>query len=134
MPVLIGLGVALAVAAFARITGLDRDRAFYPVVLIVVAHYYLLFAAMGGSSQGLVLELVPFTLFVVAAAAGYRTSLWIVVTGLALHGLFDLTRQMILPGSGVPTWWPGFCLGFDLAAAAIVAGILLSRSMAAARG
>ena len=134
MPVLIGIGIALTVAAFARIVGLDRDRAFYSAVLIVVAQYYLLFAVMGGSSQDLMLELIPFSLFVAAAAVGFRTSMWIVAAGLALHGLFDLTRQMILPGSGVPSWWPGFCLGFDLAAAAIVAGILLIRSKEAARG
>lgn len=39
MATLIGLGLAVAVAIFARIAGFDRDRAFYPTVLIVVASY-----------------------------------------------------------------------------------------------
>src|SRR3954470_5341909 len=44
MAYLVGAGLALVVAAFAALTGLDRDRAFYATVLIVVAHYYDLFA------------------------------------------------------------------------------------------
>ena len=50
MEYLIGLILALAVAGLAAITGLDRERAFYPTVLIVIASYYVLFAAMGASA------------------------------------------------------------------------------------
>ena len=45
MPFVIGIVLALGVAALARFAGLDRDRAFYPTVLIVVASYSVLFAA-----------------------------------------------------------------------------------------
>lgn len=125
MPTLVGLGLALVVvAALGRIVGLDRDRAFYPVVLIVVAHYYVLFALMAGG-HGLFIELVVFALFAAAAILGFRISLWIVAAGLAVHGLFDLTRHWFLAGHGVPQWWPAFCLAFDLLAAAGLAGILL---------
>src|SRR5689334_18548816 len=44
----IGIVLALIVSCFARVTGLDRDRAFYSTLAIVVASYYVLFAAMGG--------------------------------------------------------------------------------------
>ena len=37
MPLLVGLLLSLGVAVFARRTGLDRDRAFYPTVMIVIA-------------------------------------------------------------------------------------------------
>ena len=40
MEYLIGTGLALIVGAFATRTGYDRDRSFYPTVLIVVAAYY----------------------------------------------------------------------------------------------
>ena len=49
MEYLIGAGLALAVCAFALLAGFDRDRVFYPTLLIVVASYYILFAAMGAS-------------------------------------------------------------------------------------
>lgn len=124
MPVLIGLGLALALAAFARISGFDRDRAFYPVVLIVVASYYVLFAAMAGASAELPVEMLLFLPFAAAAVVGFRAGLWIVAAGLALHGLFDFTRHSLLPGSGVPAWWPGFCMGFDVAAGLVLAALL----------
>ena len=47
MGYLIGLLLSVAVAAFATVTGLDRERGFYPTVLIVIASYYVLFALMG---------------------------------------------------------------------------------------
>ena len=47
MPFAVGLALSFAVALLAKSAGLDRDRAFYPTVLIVVGSYYVLFAAMG---------------------------------------------------------------------------------------
>jgi hypothetical protein len=46
MEYLIGLLLSLAVAGLVAITGLERDRALYPTVLIINASYYLLFAVM----------------------------------------------------------------------------------------
>jgi hypothetical protein len=124
MPIFVGVALALAVAAFARITGLDRDRAFYPVVLIVVAHYYVLFAVLAGG-DGLFAELAIFAIFAVIAVLGFRISLWLAAAGLALHGLFDLTRHLLISAHGVPQYWPAFCMAFDLAAPTVLAAILL---------
>ena len=124
MAALVGIIVAVVVALFARITGLDRDRVFYPVVLIVVAHYYVLFAVMAGG-DGLVAELAIFALFAAIAVLGFRISLWLAAAGLALHGLFDFTRHLLITAHGVPEWWPAFCMAFDLAAPAVLAAILL---------
>ena len=49
MEYFIGLILGLAVGGFAAVIGFDRERAFYPTVLIVIASYYVLFAAMGAS-------------------------------------------------------------------------------------
>ena len=40
MPFVIGVLLALTVAIFARLVGFDRDRAFYPTVLIVIGSLY----------------------------------------------------------------------------------------------
>ena len=61
MPYVVGIVLSVGVAVFARWVGFDRDRAFYPTVLIVVASYYVLFAAMGGSIQAVVVESVVMT-------------------------------------------------------------------------
>jgi hypothetical protein len=60
--------------------GFDRDRAFYPTVVIVVALYYVLFAVMSGSVQTVLVECVVMSLFAAAAVAGSSracgSSLW----------------------------------------------------------
>jgi hypothetical protein len=56
MPYVIGIILSVGIAWLARFVGFDRDRAFYPTVLIVIASCYVLFAAMGGSVQTVLLE------------------------------------------------------------------------------
>ena len=72
MPFVIGIVLSLGVATFARGVGFDRERSFYPTVLIVIASYYVLFAAMSGSVQTVVIESVVMTLFAAAAVAGFK--------------------------------------------------------------
>jgi hypothetical protein len=104
--------------------GFDRDRAFYPTVVIVVASYYVLFAAMSGSVQAVVIESVVMTLFVAAAVAGFKSSAWIVVAALAGHGVFDAVHGDLIENAGVPAWWPAWCLAYDVGAAAGLAWLL----------
>ena len=63
--------LAVSVGLFATAVGLDRDRAFYPVVTILIASYYVLFAAMADSSHALVLELLPGAVFLVVSVIGF---------------------------------------------------------------
>ena len=126
MALAVGALLAFAVGLFATATGLDRDRAFYPTVTIVIAYLYALFAVMGGSTNALVLETVAGTAFLVAAVLGLRSSLWIVAVALAAHGLFDLVHGRIITNPGVPSFWPAFCGGYDLTAAAYLAWLLKS--------
>ena len=126
LPLLIGIGVAIGVAGFARLTGFDRDRSFYSVVLTVVASYYVLFAVMAGATGQLLPEILFFALFVAAAVLGFRITQWIVVAGLVAHGVFDLVRGGFIAGSGVPAWWPAWCLGFDVGAGTLLALLMVS--------
>jgi len=123
LPAVVGVALAVAVSIFARIVGFDRDRAFYPVVLVIVASYYDLFSILGGGT-GLVAETIGFVLFAAAAALGFRTNLWIVVAGLAAHGVFDFFHHALVENPGVPTWWPSWCLAYDVAAAVCLAALL----------
>jgi hypothetical protein len=124
---LVGAVLALSIGLSATFLGLDRDRAFYPTVTIVIASYYALFAVMGGSAHAIATESIAILAFIGAAVAGFRTSLWLVVVALAAHGLFDLIHGYLVVNPGVPAWWPSFCLAFDVVAAAYLAW-LLSRS------
>ena len=66
----IGAALALSIGLSATFLGLDRDRAFYPTVMIVIASYYALFAIMGGSVQVLAFESIAMVAFLVASIAG----------------------------------------------------------------
>ena len=132
MPLTIGALLALAVGLFGTALRWDRDRAFYPTVTIVVASYYVLFAVMGASTQTLVLELIAGAGFLLAAAMGFRWSLWIVVVALAGHGVFDLVHGAVITNPGVPTWWPNFCLSYDVMAAGYLAWLIRSGRIDAA--
>jgi hypothetical protein len=122
--ILVGALLAFTVGLFATGTGLDRDRAFYPVVMIVIAGLYSLFAVMGDSTHALVLEMLAGAVFIAVAVAGFKWSLWFVAAALAAHGVFDFVHAAIISNPGVPAWWPQFCLAYDVMAAAYLAWLL----------
>ena len=121
MPYLVGIALALSISSMATLVGLDRDRAFYPTVVMVVAAYYVLFAVMGGSGHALVVEIVVMAGFVLAAVIGFKQSLWLVAAALVGHGVFDFFHGRLVANAGVPAWWPAFCMTYDLVAAGYLA-------------
>ena len=87
MECLVAVILGLVVAGFAATSGFDRDRAFYPTVLIVVASYYPLFAVMGGSYYStLEIEIAVGLVFSVFAVLGFKKSMWLAAAGIAGHG------------------------------------------------
>jgi hypothetical protein len=128
MPFIIGITLALVVGVFTTSVGWDRDRALYPVVLLVVASYYVLFAVMGGSTTALIVDSIVMLAFVLVAVWGFKSTLWLVVAGLAGHGVLDAFHHGVVANPGVPAWWPPFCLGYDVAAAAVLGWLLTAGS------
>ena len=117
----IGVGLALLAGLFLSWVGLDKDRAAYPVILIVIAVLYELFATLGGSTSALLKELLPTAIFVGVSVLGFRTSLWWVVAGLIGHGVYDIFHPVLFTNPGVPEWWPMFCMAYDVAAGVFLA-------------
>lgn len=128
MEYLIGVVLAVAVCAFAMLAGFDRDRVFYPTLLTVIATYYILFAVMGSSTTALTIETLVAGIFLMLAVAGFKKNLWLVVAALAGHGVFDFFHHLVIQNPGVPVWWPGFCLSFDILAGGFLAVLLTRRS------
>ena len=126
MPFVVGLVLALAIGVFATTVGLDRDRAFYPTVMMVIALIYVLYAAIGGSTRALVLDSLVGTVFLVLATVGFKRSLWLVVAALAGHGALDSVHFAVISNPGVPPFWPAFCSAYDLAAAGYLAWLIKS--------
>jgi hypothetical protein len=121
MEYLIGLILAAAVAGLATVVGFDRERAFYPTVLIVIASYYILYAAMAASSRTLLAEIAVASGFLLVAVLGFKRDIWLVVAALVGHGIFDFVHHLFIDNPGVPHWWPGFCLAFDALLGAFLA-------------
>jgi hypothetical protein len=127
MAYLIGVILAAAVCAAARLAGFDRERVFYPTMLVVIAAYYILFAAMDGGGEALAVESLAAAAFGGVAVAGFSRNLWLVVAALAGHGVFDFIHHRLVQNDGVPGWWPAFCLAFDIVAALWLGVLLLRR-------
>ncbi len=82
----------------------------------------------GLGPQGLVRPGTAAGAFLTLAVAGYKKNLWLVVAALGGHGVFDFFHHMFIQNPGVPVWWPGFCLSFDVLAAIFLAVLLARRS------
>lgn len=109
--------MGLLIAALARAVKLDQHRFFAPVVLIIVAAFYVGFALLGGVSQIIMKELAAAFLFLILAIAGGAFYIPIAIFGLLLHGVFDVFHNAYVMNPHVPSWWPALCAGFDIAVA-----------------
>lgn len=109
---------------FATRVGLDRDRAFYTTVMLVIAFLYTLFAVIGLSTHAIIIESAVGVMFAALAVSGFKSSLWLVVAALAAHGVFDFFHGRIIANPGVPVFWPAFCAAYDITAAAYLAWLL----------
>jgi hypothetical protein len=97
----------------------------YALGLPLIAAVYIGLAVADGRPQVVVVETVVASVFVVVAAAGVTGSGWLLVAGLAGHGLKDLWQQRT--GFVANTrWWPPFCAAVDFVAAALIAVLLVT--------
>ena len=125
------IGVVLAAVTcvfFGMLAVFDRERIFYPMMLPPVATFYVLFAAMGGSRSALTIESLVACIFLMAAVVGFKKNLWLAAAALAGHGVFDFFHHLVIQNPGVPVWWPGFCMSFDVVAGGFFAVLLARRS------
>jgi hypothetical protein len=99
--------------------------------MVVIASYCVLFAIMSGSTQAVGLETAAFSVFVLVSVIGFRTNLWLVAGALAGHGLFDFIHPLLIANTGVPVWWPMFCLTYDVVAGLYLAWFLRRSALAA---
>lgn len=128
MEYLIGFALGAVVCAFAKFSGFDRERVFYPTVATVIATYYILFAAMANSTRALLVESLLACAFIVLAVAGFQKTLWLIVIALVGHGVSDFVHHLFIENPGVPIWWPGFCGSIDVFFGGYLALLLRQRT------
>jgi hypothetical protein len=128
METIVGITLALLLCGAAAALRMDRERVFYPAVVIAVASYYLAFAASDGRTEVWLSEVAIAAVFIAAAVAGFKLNPWIAVIALAGHGVMDGFHHHLVHNTGVPRVWPGFCMAFDVTAGAFVAWVMWARA------
>ena len=116
----VGVALALGIVAFVRLIGFAR-RTFYATLALVNLTYYLLFAAISGVPRTLVVEGIIALAFLALVVFGFKRHTYAIVAALALHAVLDASHGFVVTSPATPTWWPAFCLTFDLTAAAALA-------------
>ena len=97
-----------------------EDATVYALGLVVIAAVYIGFAVADGRGTVITVEIGVAAVFVVVAAAPVTGSAWLLVAGLAGHGLKDVWQHRT--GFVANTrWWPPFCATVDFVAAAFIA-------------
>lgn len=91
----------------------------YALGLGVIAAIYIGFAVADGRPRVIAVESGVAFAFVVIAAAAVTGTPWLLVIGLAGHGLKDLWQHRTQFVEGT-RWWPPFCMTVDFVVAAIV--------------
>jgi hypothetical protein len=91
----------------------------YALSLALIAAVYIGFAVADGRPTVIAVEAGIAGLFVVVAAAGVTGPAWLLVAGLAGHGVKDLWQHRRHYVANT-RWWPPFCLVVDWLVAAIL--------------
>jgi hypothetical protein len=97
----------------------------YALGLALIAAIYIGFAVADGRPKVIAVETTVTAVFVIVAAAGVTGSAWLLVAGLAGHGLKDLWQHRTRFVANT-RWWPPFCATVDFVAAALIGVALVA--------
>jgi hypothetical protein len=120
-PMLWGIVVGLLQAATPLAFWWLDSATVYALGLVGIAFIYVGFAVADGRPKVIAAESTVTFAFVVVAAVAITGSPWLLVIGLAGHGLKDLWQHRSHFVANT-RWWPPFCMVVDWVVAAIIAG------------
>jgi hypothetical protein len=119
MEYIFGIVLASLTASAANLLSHNGQKIFYPCALIVVGVGYIGLTLFINHTFEFGWEVILALLFTALAVFGYYRSLWLIVVGLMLHGVYDLAHidflQLVVSQSdGSPQWWPAFSYAYDM--------------------
>ncbi len=120
-PLLWGIVVGFVQAATPLAFWWLSGATVYALGLVLIAAVYVGFAVADGRPNVIAVESSVAFAFVVVAAAAVTGSPWLLVIGLAGHGLKDLWQHRSHYVANT-RWWPPFCMVVDWVVAAIIVG------------
>jgi hypothetical protein len=120
-PLLWGIVVGFVQAATPLAFWWLDSASVYALGLVLIAAVYVGFAVADGRPKVIAVESSVAFAFVVVAATAVTGSPWLLVIGLAGHGLKDLWQHRSHYVANT-RWWPPFCMVVDWVVAAIIVG------------
>ena len=103
-----------------------EPKTVYALGLPLIAAVYIGFSVADGRGHVIAAETIVAGSFVVVAAVSVTGSAWLLVLGLAGHGLKDLWQHRTQFVRNT-RWWPPFCATVDWVAAGILTTAILTR-------
>lgn len=100
-------------------------KTVYALGLTLIAAVYIGFSVADGRWKVIAAESSVTAFFVVIAAVSVNGSAWLLVLGLAGHGLKDLWQHRTHFVRNT-RWWPPFCATVDWVAAGILTAAMLT--------
>ena len=125
VPILWGIVVGVLQAASPLGFWWLTPAAVYALSLAFIAAVYVGFSVADGRGRVIAVECIVASGFVVVAAAGVTGSAWLLVVGLAGHGVKDVWQQHTQYVANT-RWWPPFCAAVDFVVAAALAVVILA--------
>jgi hypothetical protein len=95
----------------------------YALGLALIAAVYIGFAVADGRPKVIAVEATIASVFLIVAAVGVTGSAWLLVAGLAGHGLKDLWQHRTRFVANT-RWWPTFCAAVDFVAAILITVVI----------
>jgi hypothetical protein len=96
------------------------DATVFAIEIALIASIYIGFAVADGRPKIIAVESTVAFTFVLIAAVAVTGTPWLLVLGLAGHGVKDLWQHRTHFVS-TTRWWPPFCMAVDFVVAAIIA-------------
>jgi hypothetical protein len=118
-PIIWGVVVGIVQAASPLAFWWLDDATVYALGLTAIAAVYVGFAVADGRPRIIPVESSVAFAFIILAAAAVTESAWLLVIGMAGHGLKDLWQHRTQFVAGT-RWWPPFCMAVDFVVAAII--------------
>jgi Family of unknown function (DUF6010) len=121
------MAAAGAIFVVRKILAPKAEQIFYAMFLIMIAAFYLAFAAYFGAATAWRLETAAVLGFVAIGLLGARLP-FVLIVGYSLHGLWDLLHELQAHGAysafepgrltAIPLAYGIFCAAFDFSIAA----------------
>ena len=111
----IGVGLLLGIDSI-LISLLFNDQQqleIWAILLVVIASIYIGFGINDGRRKEMVTEVIIGILFIAVAFLGLWVSIWFLVGGYFLHGIWDIVHRPTMVSTKVQKWYPPFCMVYD---------------------